>query len=137
MHLKTTVINVRTFAGFNIDMILRSVGIAYLSTIGILALFAALLTYTNLSDIFITAGLVLTAIISNIIAGILISKKARNRGWINGAVGGCVYVVLLYFIGAIFFGNVGIGSGTLMMLAICLFSGAIGGIIGINMKHKR
>jgi putative membrane protein (TIGR04086 family) len=135
--LKTTIVNVRTFAGFDVNMILRSVGIAYIATISILALLSALLVFTNLSEAFISFGLILTAVISNIIAGTLISKKTRTRGWINGALGGAVYVILLYFIGAIFFDSATIGKGTLLMLATCLISGTIGGIIGVNMKHRR
>jgi putative membrane protein (TIGR04086 family) len=135
--MKTTVMNVKTFAGFNLEMIMKSVGIAYISTIFILTLLASLLAFTGLSENFAALGLVVTAMTSNVIGGMLIARNSKTRGWLNGGVGGAVYVILLYVFGALFYNSFGISKNTLIMLIICLISGAIGGIIGVNIKYKR
>ena len=135
--MKTTVMNVKSAAGFNFKMIMRAVGTAYITTLVFIAILAALLSWTGLPESFSAFGLILIAIISNIIGGIAIAKKMRSNGWINGAMGGICYVILLYFIAAVFYNSLAVTANTFVLLAICVFSGVIGGIIGVNSRSKR
>ena len=120
-----------------ITRILKSVAVAFAITVVLLLVLSALLTYTSMPDSLITVSVIFIAALSNIIAGGAASKSQQSPGWINGAVTGLIYMILLYMIGAATHGEQTYSPNLVMMFIVGLLSGAFGGIIGINIGNSR
>ncbi|MCG8501633.1 MAG: TIGR04086 family membrane protein [Firmicutes bacterium] len=80
--------------------------------------------------------MVVTTIFSIVVAGARVARRARNKGWLNGAISGLVYVVILYFISALAYPGFVFDRSVLYMLILGVLTGAFGGVIGINLKSK-
>lgn len=114
--------------------ILISIFIAFSVSIIILIGYALLITYTNLSDKNLNLIVMIINIISVIIAGCDAAKIFKAKGWLWGIFMGFIYAFTLNIIGLIIFKKIIFTSKNLINFLICVSSGAVGGIIGINLK---
>lgn len=80
----------------------------------------------------ITVSAVFSVFISSLSGG----RRIRKQGIILGAANGALYTLVLYLTGFLAFGFPGLGKGVLATAALCALAGAIGGIIGVNIKPK-
>lgn len=122
--------------GLNGLMVVKGIVISYLITIPIFLIFALILSGTNCPEKLITPIIVATTILSILFAGISIARKSGTNGWINGAVVGLIYMLVLYILSSIVFKTFAIDRYVVTMTVIGVLSGAIGGIFGVNMKAK-
>ncbi len=115
--------------------ILKANMYAYMVTIIFLLTTAVLITHTNIGvdkeKIIIITGIIL----STFIAGADTSKGERKDGWKWGIVGASIYAAI-YFAIAAFTSEASLllCTNALVMLCVMLCSGAVGGMLGINMK---
>lgn len=136
--LKTTLndhVNMMTMA--------KGIIVSYIITIPTFIVFAFILTYTSFPERLISPAVIITTIISILIAGSTATRNVRNKGWLNGGFVGLVYMLLLYLVSSAVYRNFSIDRQVITMLLIGVITGSIGGIIGINVKrntgskHKR
>ncbi len=120
------------FSGFG-KAILFAVGF----TLIVFFIAALLLTYTGLSESTIPFITTVTMVISVVLAGMVSAKAGKGRGFLNGAVTGILYALLLYVISLLVSGRFFCNVYILILLAIGIFGGAFGGILGVNMKAGR
>ncbi len=113
---------------------LLSLVTAYAVTVALVMLFALLLCYTDIDEVWIGRGAKIITVFSVALAGALCAKSGKRGGWLVGGVSGVLYMVILYAIGYLAFGGVELGSEALIKLGYGALAGIIGGIIGINMK---
>lgn len=106
-------------------------------TAAVFVLAALLLTYTPMPESLIPFVVILTAVVSVIAGGMSASRSAKSKGWLNGAVTGILYSVILYFFSSLAGEGFYFSGYILVMLAVGLFAGAFGGILGINLSDKR
>lgn len=125
-----------TEQGVTIGTILKGVLIAYLITLVIFLIFAVVITYTQFPESAIPTVVVVTTILSVIIAGTRVARKAKNRGWLNGAVAGMVYMIILYIISSLALTGFQFDRYVVYMFIMGLLAGAFGGIVGINLKRS-
>ena len=116
--------------------VVKSLIIAYAFTFVVFAIFAAIITYTGFPEKYIDTVVMVTTALALVVSGAMVSKKAKSRGWLNGGIGGLVYMAVLSILGAIFIKAPVFDAGSLIMLVLGFVLGALGGIIGINMKRK-
>ena len=64
-------------------------------------------------------------------------KRQRQRGLLTGALVGAGYGLCLYITGFLAFGFPGFSGGLLSTLALAVLSGAVGGIVGVNLKGRK
>lgn len=121
---------------FSPRAVLKSIIISYAFTFIVFAVFAALITYTGFSETYIDTVVIITTVLSIIISGMAVSVGARSRGWLNGGIGGVVYMFVLTLLGMMFQDDAFFGMRDVLMLLIGFVLGAVGGIVGINMKRK-
>jgi putative membrane protein (TIGR04086 family) len=63
--------------------------------------------------------------------GFYIARKVDKNGWLNGGIGGLIYMVIIILLGTI---SMPISIWYILLLAIMgLIIGSIGGIFGINL----
>ncbi|HHW31812.1 MAG TPA: TIGR04086 family membrane protein [Clostridiaceae bacterium] len=115
--------------------IVKAVALSYIITIPIFTVLALLITYTNFPDKFILPGVIVTTIISILIAGTSSSRNLKSNGWLNGGLVGLVYMIVLYLLSSIVFKDFSINEHVLTMTVIGILTGSIGGIIGINIRR--
>lgn len=120
----------------NFFTVIKGILFSYLITILIFLVFAFILTYANFPQKFITPVVVSTTIVSILIAGAIVSRSLKTRGWLNGGVVGLIYILLLYTSSSIVLKDFSINRYMISMLLIGLLSGSIGGILGINIKTR-
>lgn len=80
----------------------------------------------------ITASAVFSVFLSSLSGG----RRIRKQGIFQGAANGILYTLVLYLTGFLAFGFPGLGKGVLATAALCALVGALGGIIGVNIRPK-
>jgi|LSQX01.2.fsa_nt_gb putative membrane protein (TIGR04086 family) len=119
-----------------ISTILKGVFLSYIITMVIFLIFATVITYTDFPESTIPAIVVVATIFSIVIGGAGVAKKAKSKGWLNGALTGATYIIILYFISALSLVGFVFDKNVIYMLILGIISGAFGGILGINLKKK-
>ena len=115
--------------------ILKANMYAYLVTIIFLLITAVLITHTNIGidkeKIIIITGIIL----STFIAGTDTAKGEQKDGWKWGIVGSAAYAVIYFAIAMLTSkASLLLCTNALVILCVMLCSGAVGGMLGINMK---
>lgn len=122
--------------GINFKTIIKSVLISYVLSIILLAIFSIILTYTSFPESSISLVVMVVSIISILYAAKIAAAKAKSRGWIIGSAAGLMYMFILYLISLIFTHRPVFDSHVFSIFGIGLLAGAIGGVIGINLKKN-
>ena len=115
--------------------IFKGVTISYIFTFVSFLIFAILLSTTNISDSYIPGVICIISIMSILIGSANCTKKANSQGLIWGSLVGLIYSVILYLISSLLFVGFSIPMSTFYLFALSVLFGAIGGVIGINLKH--
>lgn len=128
--------NAKTTVSENLSPIsvLKGILAAYIITIPAFMLFALILANTEFPQKLISPAVVVTTIISVLTAGSVSTKGLKSRGWLNGSIVGLIYMLVLYIISSMIFKNFAIDKYVITMTVIGILTGAIGGIVGINIK---
>lgn len=121
--------------GWNLKFVGIGVGVSTIITIFSIFIFALILSYTNISEKMIESGLVVISSVSILIGSFFAIKKIREKGLVYGVILGVVYMLIIYIISSIITGNFSLGLGSIIMILLGILSGAIGGIIGVNIKN--
>lgn len=116
--------------------VIKGIIISYLITIPLFCIFALILTNTDFPEKLTSTVVLITTLISILVAGSTSTKGLRSKGWLNGSVVGLIYILILYLISSIVFKNFAVDRYVVTMGIIGILTGAIGGIIGINVKKS-
>lgn len=131
-----SVVDLKSNRPLSIMSILKSIGISFGFTLLVFLVFALLITYTCFPESAISTVVLITTVLSIMLAGMVISRRATTKGWLNGAIAGLIYTAILYIIGALSVTGLVFDKQVVIMALVGFFSGALGGIIGINMRKK-
>jgi putative membrane protein (TIGR04086 family) len=117
----------------NIPGIIIGLLVSYIITLAFFIVYALILTYTPLSELTLPTLTMLITIIGIVLAGAIAARHTRSKGWLNGGLGGLLYVLIMLFLGTYFLKEVGLTSDIALKLLWGIILGAIGGMIGINL----
>ncbi len=112
----------------------KGLGIALLSTFILLVIFAILLTYTDIGENTITPVILIITSISILIGSSIGNMKAQKNGIFNGALVGGSYILILYLISSLLNWKFSLNFQSIIMIALGVTFGILGGIIGVNKK---
>ncbi len=116
-----------------IKNIVKGVIISIIFTFVSLLIFSALLTYTDLSESFMQPVVIVVTGISILIGSSIGNRKTRKNGVINGAIVGIIYILCIYIISSLINGGkFSLNIQSIIMMAVGVVSGIIGGIVGVN-----
>lgn len=118
----------------NFKSIMMSVGISYLIALVLFLILALCVTYTSFKEEDIKIAVSVINAITVILSGALVCKNARTLGWLNGGIEGVIYTVILFLISFLIFDNLSFGLSFILSIVFSFLLGAVGGIIGINLK---
>lgn len=112
----------------------RAAFISIVLTLIALLIQTVIMFYTNVSESIlpITSSIIMT--LSVAIASIYASLKIRKKGWINGAIVGLLYIVMIIILGIFFLDDFALNSYVFLKTIIALVTGIISGMIGVNLK---
>ncbi len=114
--------------------IIKGTLLSMIATIILLFIYAIMLTYTNISESTIPVVTIIITAISILAGSAITTLHIRKNGAINGGLVGIIYILSLYIISSIVTGNFSVNSYSIIMIAISLIAGMLGGIIGVNRK---
>ena len=118
----------------NLIRIIKGSIISIIITLILLTIYAAVLSFTNVSEnTMIPVVLIITGI-SILIGSSISSINIKKQGMLNGGLVGLVYVLFIYVLLSILLVGFEINLNTILMMVVGMVTGMIGGIIGINMK---
>lgn len=120
----------------NIVSMIKGIGIAYFITIPLFMVFAFFLTYMDFPEKLLSTTVIITTLISLIVAGWSSTCKVRSRGWLNGGIIGLVYMAILFIASSVAYRDCTINSHVIIMFVIGMITGSIGGILGINLRKE-
>ena len=112
--------------------ILKGLIISLLITLISIFIFSIILTYSNMSEKIIPIVIIILTFISILIGTIIVVRKIKKKGMLNGAIIGGTYVILLYLISSLLNTGFAFNTYTILMIIAGIVSGIIGGIIGVN-----
>lgn len=114
--------------------ILKGVIISLLFTVVCLFIFSCLLVYTNINENLMQPVVIVVTGISILIGSSIGNRTTDKNGIVNGAIVGVVYILCIYLISSIINENFLFNIQSLIMIATGVIAGAVGGIIGVNIK---
>ena len=123
-------------SGSTVLSLFKCVGLSYLMTLVIFLIMALILCFTEFPEAMIGSAVIVTTIISIMFGGTCIAKNARTRGWLNGAIAGLTYMLILYALSTLTGKGFGINQYVITMMIVGIVAGAVGGIVGINLKKR-
>ncbi len=110
--------------------VLISLAISFL----LLFIFSLVLTYSNIQDNVISPVIIVVTAISILIGSSISNIKIKKNGLVNGGIIGGLYIAILYIISSILNWNFGLDIKSIIMIAVGIAFGILGGIIGVNKK---
>ena len=114
--------------------IAKGIGTSLFITFILLFIFSAVLTYTYIGENTINPVIMVVTGISILIGSSMGNKNIKKNGIINGAIIGGAYIVILYCISSILNWKFALSLQSIIMIAIGVIFGILGGIVGVNKK---
>lgn len=114
--------------------IAKGIGISLFITFILLFIFSALLTYTDIGENTINPVIMVVTGISILIGSSIGNKNIKKNGIVNGAIIGGIYILILYCISSILNWKFALSLQSVIMIAIGVVFGMLGGIVGVNKK---
>ncbi len=98
----------------------------------LLSLSAVIFTYTNINDRYLDSVVFGIVTISVLIGSLILCRKFKEKGLLYGAVFGLVYCLIIYLFNVIALDGFFVSNALGIYFSICILSGIIGGIVGVN-----
>ena len=95
-------------------------------------LIGILLAYTNINDNMLGTLIFVGTAISIFIGSTMLNRKFKKRGYLYGLIFGLIFFMLIYIFSCLLSTAFIFNTTVLIYILMALGSGAIGGIIGVN-----
>lgn len=112
----------------------KGIAISVILTLVLLFLFSIILAYTNTSESTIVPVIIAITAISILSGSSIATSKIKKKGIMNGMIVGGIYIFILYLISSILNTGFSLNMYSIIMIIIGIIAGAIGGIVGVNLK---
>lgn len=112
--------------------LLKGIIISYCITMIIFIIYAILLTYTDISESYISPLSLIVTTICCLVSGFVTAKTAKNRGLLWGIASGGMYMLIMLTLGFCTIPTYELNQKMAISLALALGGGGLGGIFGVN-----
>ncbi len=116
---------------------LKNVSVSFLVTIVLLFLGAIAATYFAMPDWVIHIMVTVITALCIMWGGYRFSSHHGRQGLICGSISGILYIMVLYIAGALIFKEFSFGMSVVISALMWVLCGAVGGLMGVNLKPKR
>ncbi len=118
----------------NIIKIIKGTIISIILTLIALTVYAAILSYTSISESSIVPVVLTITGISILIGSSISSISIKKKGIINGGMVGLIYILFIYILSSTISIGFSLNINSIIMVIVSIITGMIGGIIGVNIK---
>jgi len=118
----------------NLMRVIKGLILSFLITLPCFLAFALFLTYTDFPEKYTYIAVLITTVISVLVASAYSTKNVKRKGWMNGCFVGILYVAILYLASSIVCMNFALDIQVLLTVIIGAIVGCLGGILGINLR---
>lgn len=119
---------------FKLKQFFKGMILSIIITIIMLFILAGILCFTEISENIINPSIIFISAFSILVGSFIVMKKIKEKGLIYGILLGIIYMFIIYLISSFVSMDFSVGIGSIMMISFGILSGAIGGIIGVNVK---
>lgn len=109
----------------------ETVGSIILSMI-LLILLSLIISKTNIREEIIIPAIIIITAVSILFGSVRVSKCKKEKGIVNGAIFGLMYMGIMYIISCIVTKDFILTLNSIIMIFSGILGGIIGGIIGVN-----
>ncbi len=120
----------------NFLKILKGSIVSIIITLVLIIFASMILTFTNIPEAVIPAMIIIISAISILVGSIISTLYIDNKGMVNGACVGLIYIVVLYLLSSITVAGFNLNIKSSVMMLVSIIAGMIGGIIGVNLHKK-
>lgn len=120
----------------NLRKILTGVFLSVVITFISVCLLAILVYFSDIQDRTVSAIIFALSAISVFLGAFLMARNIPGKGLLNGVVLALIYVLFLAAISLLVNGRISFNMSNFLRLISIIASGALGGILGINMGYK-
>ena len=120
----------------NFLKILKGSIVSIIITLVLIIFASMILTFTNIPEAVIPAMIIIISAISILVGSIICTLYIDNKGMVNGACVGLIYIVVLYLLSSITVAGFNLNIKSSVMMLVSIIAGMIGGIIGVNLHKK-
>lgn len=118
----------------NYKICLKSLAISVFITLLLLFVLSLILALTSVKENMMSFGIIFISTISILLGSFFASKKIKEKGIIYGAVIGLCYMLILYLASSLINSNFELTVKAVSMFLFGILGGAVGGILGVNLK---
>lgn len=115
-------------------LMIKGIIVSVIITLIMILSLSIILSNSDVKESVIMPTVIFMTSFSILIGSFVITKSLKEKGIVYGSVLGVVYMLLLYVISSIINFNFSLNINSLIMIVIGVFGGAIGGILGVNLK---
>ncbi|MFY9214938.1 MAG: TIGR04086 family membrane protein, partial [Tissierellaceae bacterium] len=112
---------------------IRGLILAFIITFTLLLILALVLRFTQVRESSIPFLNNLVFIISIVLTSALLGRMAKESGWLNGALLGFIYYLVILILNLIIHRSLDLGMLIVFRLLMATILGALGGMIGVNL----
>ena len=120
--------------GNNIKRVLKGSAFSIVITLIGLLIYSIILSYTSVAESTMPTIIIIITGISILIGSTISTSNIKKNGIVNGMLVGLIYITLIYLLSSIITGNFLLNINSIIMIIVSVLTGAVGGIIGVNMK---
>ncbi len=114
----------------------KGIIVSYIIIIPFFIIFALILSYVDFPEKLVSPAVMITTVLSILIAGSTATRNLKSKGWLNGGLVGIIYITVLYLLSSFVLDDFTASRNVLVMAVVSMIAGALGGIVGINMKNN-
>ena len=113
--------------------VLRGLVWALVITIIISIIFSFIMNSIPMGEKVFNIIYVVISCLALVVGSIIAVKSYGSKGWIVGLAVGCIFYIVLYFIGILFGAEAALTIYDFIKFVLCLFIGLFSGMLGINL----
>ena len=116
----------------NFIKIIKGAIISIILTLILLTIYAALLSFTSISEGTMVPVVLIVSAVSILIGSSMSSINIEKQGMLNGGLVGLIYVLFIYILSSIFLTGFRLDLNSIIMIVISIVTG----MIGRNNRYK-
>ena len=124
--------NVRTRMGW----LIRGIFTSLVITIPVFLILSAAMTITEFPEEYMSPAVLITVVVSIIIASLVTTAPAENCGWIGGSIAGLFYMLVIAVVRWILESRVYIDKDIITLILSGILLGTISGMLGLILGKK-
>jgi len=121
----------------NVMVIIKGILLAVLFSIVCILIFALVFKLANLDESVIPVVNQIIKIVSILLGAGLVAKNAKEKGWLKGGITGLAYIIIGFLIFSLVDGKFNFNTILVSDSLLGIIVGAIGGMIGVNLKYAK